>query len=413
MRLLKTNVLLRFVNSYIVDSPQPANLSYLWNFGSLLATCLVLQILTGCFLAMHYVPNVDLAFNSVEHIMRDVDNGYILRYTHANVASFFFIFVYAHIGRGLWYGSYRSPRVLLWSIGVIILVLMMAIAFLGYLYSPKWLNNDNMIILNTLFPNAIINNFNKDKKINPVYVFDDLHTQFTKDLIKNKTSGISGIYMILNKLTLDYYIGSASTNKIYSRFANHMLYFSGSKVVKHAVQKYGISNFAFILLEIFPKTVDQQTNKELLDLEDFYLKSLLPNYNILTEAGNSFGYKHTEITRIKMKSSYSAERRLKIGLLNKDKNLSDSTIEKMRISALQRKPYNYSCLRSAAEEGLLNMKKKSKALSVFNLDGTLYGKYSSITEAAKDLNCGVKTINRSLKTEKKLLKRQWKIKLEN
>lgn len=410
MRLLKTNVLLRFVNSYIVDSPQPANLSYLWNFGSLLATCLVLQILTGCFLAMHYVPNVDLAFNSVEHIMRDVDNGYILRYTHANVASFFFIFVYAHIGRGLWYGSYRSPRVLLWSIGVIILVLMMAIAFLGYLYSPKWLNNDNMIVLNTLFPNAIINNFNKDKKINPVYVFEDLHTQFTKDLIKNKTSGISGIYMILNKLTLDYYIGSASTNKIYSRFVNHMLYFSGSKVVKHAVQKYGISNFAFILLEIFPKTVDQQTNKELLDLEDFYLKSLLPNYNILTEAGNSFGYKHTEITRIKMKSSYSVERRLKIGLLNKDKNLSDSTIEKMRISALQRKPYNYSC---AAEEGLLNMKKKSKALSVLNLDGTLYGKYSSITEAAKDLNCGVKTINRSLKTEKKLLKRQWKIKLEN
>jgi len=71
---------------------------------------------------MHYVPNVDLAFNSVEHIMRDVDNGYILRYTHANVASFFFIFVYAHIGRGLWYGSYRSPRVLVWSIGVIILV---------------------------------------------------------------------------------------------------------------------------------------------------------------------------------------------------------------------------------------------------------------------------------------------------
>jgi len=73
-------------------------------------------------------------------IMRDVDNGYILRYTHANVASFFFIFVYAHIGRGLWYGSYRAPRILLWSIGVIILVLMMAIGFLGYVYSPKWFN---------------------------------------------------------------------------------------------------------------------------------------------------------------------------------------------------------------------------------------------------------------------------------
>jgi len=126
MRLLKKNVLLRILNSYLVDSPQPTNISYLWNFGSLLAICLIIQILTGAFLAMHYTPNVDFAFNSVEHIMRDVNNGWLIRYTHANVASFFFIFVYAHIGRGLYYGSYLSPRVLVWSIGVIILVLMMA-----------------------------------------------------------------------------------------------------------------------------------------------------------------------------------------------------------------------------------------------------------------------------------------------
>jgi quinol-cytochrome oxidoreductase complex cytochrome b subunit len=126
MRLLKKQVLLRFINSYIVDSPQPANISYLWNFGSLLATCLGLQILTGIFLAMHYIPNVDLAFASVEHIMRDVNNGWAVRYTHANVASFFFIFVYAHIARGLYYGSYKSPRVLVWAIGVIILVISLS-----------------------------------------------------------------------------------------------------------------------------------------------------------------------------------------------------------------------------------------------------------------------------------------------
>nr|YP_009649301.1 apocytochrome b [Rhizopogon salebrosus]QDA23217.1 apocytochrome b [Rhizopogon salebrosus] len=132
MRLLKSHSLLRLVNSYVVDSPQPANISYLWNFGSLLATCLVIQILTGCFLAMHYQSHVDFAFNSVEHIMRDVNNGWVVRYTHANVASFFFIFVYGHIGRNLYYGSYKSPRILVWSIGVIILILMMAIAFLGY-----------------------------------------------------------------------------------------------------------------------------------------------------------------------------------------------------------------------------------------------------------------------------------------
>ena len=132
MRLLKKQVLLRLVNSYIVDSPQPANISYLWNFGSLLGVCLILQILTGIFLAMHYVPNIDLAFASVDHIMRDVNNGWAVRFTHSNVASFFFIFVYAHIGRGLYYSSYKSPRVLVWIIGVIILVAMMATAFLGY-----------------------------------------------------------------------------------------------------------------------------------------------------------------------------------------------------------------------------------------------------------------------------------------
>ncbi|TIA94541.1 hypothetical protein E3P88_04176 [Wallemia ichthyophaga] len=104
----------------------------MWNFGSLLATCLGLQLVTGIILAMHYTPNVDLAFISVEHIMRDVNYGWLLRYMHANGASFFFIFVYLHIGRGLYYGSYRAPRTLTWSIGVIIFILMMATAFLGY-----------------------------------------------------------------------------------------------------------------------------------------------------------------------------------------------------------------------------------------------------------------------------------------
>ena len=132
MRLLKNNVLLRLMNSYVVDSAEPASISYLWNFGSLLGICLIIQILTGCFLAMHYTAHVDFAFNSVEHIMRDVNNGWIIRYVHANVASFFFIFVYSHVARGLYYSSYKNPRVLLWSIGVIILILMMAIAFLGY-----------------------------------------------------------------------------------------------------------------------------------------------------------------------------------------------------------------------------------------------------------------------------------------
>lgn len=132
MRILKSNPLLGLLNSYLIDAPQPANISYLWNFGSLLGLCLVIQIVTGVTLAMHYTPNVDLAFISVEHIIRDVNYGWFIRYLHANTASFFFIFLYAHVGRGLYYGSYRWPRSLPWIIGVIILVLTMATAFLGY-----------------------------------------------------------------------------------------------------------------------------------------------------------------------------------------------------------------------------------------------------------------------------------------
>nr|WBU10888.1 apocytochrome b [Malassezia psittaci] len=132
MRILKSNPILGLLNSYLVDNPEPANISYMWNFGSLLGMCLVIQILTGIFLAMHYCPNVDLAFASVEHIMRDVNYGWAIRYVHANTASFFFLFMYFHVGRGLYFGSYKSPRVLPWSIGVIIMVLTMATAFLGY-----------------------------------------------------------------------------------------------------------------------------------------------------------------------------------------------------------------------------------------------------------------------------------------
>lgn len=132
MRIFKSHPLLKIVNSYIIDSPQPSNLSYLWNFGSLLALCLGIQIITGVTLAMHYTPSVDEAFNSVEHIMRDVNNGWLIRYLHSNTASAFFFLVYLHIGRGLYYGSYKAPRTLTWAIGTIILVAMMATAFLGY-----------------------------------------------------------------------------------------------------------------------------------------------------------------------------------------------------------------------------------------------------------------------------------------
>ena len=126
------NYLLAILNSHIIDYPTPINLTYAWSFGSTAGICLVIQILTGVFLAMHYTPHIDLAFSSVEHIMRDVNNGWLMRYMHANGASMFFIVVYSHIFRGLYYGSYMHPREHLWCSGVLIFILMMATAFMGY-----------------------------------------------------------------------------------------------------------------------------------------------------------------------------------------------------------------------------------------------------------------------------------------
>lgn len=132
MRLLKKHPILSIVNGMLVDLPAPSNLSYWWGFGSLLGLVLIIQLGSGIFLAMHYTAHVDLAFSSVEHIMRDVNYGWLLRYIHANGASMFFVLVYLHIGRGLYYGSYTKPRELVWGVGVIILVVMMATAFIGY-----------------------------------------------------------------------------------------------------------------------------------------------------------------------------------------------------------------------------------------------------------------------------------------
>ena len=124
--------ILSFIDSHIIDYPTPINLNYMWSFGSTAGICLVIQIITGIFLAMHYTPHIDYAFLSVEHIMTDVKNGWLIRYIHANGASMFFIVVYCHIFRGLYYGSYMYPRGRLWASGVIIFLLMMATAFMGY-----------------------------------------------------------------------------------------------------------------------------------------------------------------------------------------------------------------------------------------------------------------------------------------
>ncbi len=121
-----------FMNKELVDYPAPRNLNYWWNMGSLAGIVLVIMIVTGIMLSMQYTAHVDYAFDSVERIMRDVNYGWMLRYVHMNGGSFFFIVVYIHLFRGLYYGSYKAPREVLWIIGVLILIAMMATAFMGY-----------------------------------------------------------------------------------------------------------------------------------------------------------------------------------------------------------------------------------------------------------------------------------------
>lgn len=124
--------IMRFMQDHMSSFPTPRNLNYLWTFGGILTFCLVTQIVTGIILAMHYTPHVDLAFESVQHIKRNVNWGWMIQPIHAVGASMFFIAVYIHIFRGLYYGSYKAPREILWMLGVVILLLMMATAFMGY-----------------------------------------------------------------------------------------------------------------------------------------------------------------------------------------------------------------------------------------------------------------------------------------
>nr|ALO20689.1 cytochrome b [Tiaropsis multicirrata] len=130
MRIRKENPIISPINSMLIDLPSPSNISYLWNFGSLLGICLGIQILTGIFLAMHYSADVSIAFSSVTHILEDVNYGFLLKYLHANGASAFFICVFIHIARGLYYGSYLRAH--LWFSGIALFLIMMLTAFIGY-----------------------------------------------------------------------------------------------------------------------------------------------------------------------------------------------------------------------------------------------------------------------------------------
>ncbi len=143
--------IIRMANDTALDFPTPKNLNYWWTFGGILAVCLVIQIASGVVLAMHYVPNAGLAFDSVEHIMRDVKHGWMIRFIHANGASMFFLAVYIHMARGLYYGSYKAPREVLWILGCVIYLLMMATAFMGYVLPWGQMSYYGAVVITNLF----------------------------------------------------------------------------------------------------------------------------------------------------------------------------------------------------------------------------------------------------------------------
>jgi group I intron endonuclease len=354
---------------------------------------------------MHYTPNIDLAFISVEHIMRDVNYGWMIRYLHANTASFFFLFVYLHVGRGLYYGVYKAPRALAWCIGVIILILMMATAFLGIEETClKWLNNDLecLVMTSNLIISPKLKSVLDNNKIKPVMVFEELNKEEVKENLRSETRKKSGIYGIFNLTTNDFYIGSAVSNRFYSRFYKHLLKGLGNKNIAIDLNKYGIESFAFVILEYFPKEVTKKNNPELMALETYWIKTYLPSYNILLEAGNSLGYTHSEEIKQKMRDIYSDERKEQVSLLNKGKSLSDSVKAQLRQHALNR------------SEELKNKFKYSslKPVTVYNQDGTIYMKFPGITFMAKHFGCDRKTINKAINTNK-LFKKQWYVKLDN
>lgn len=450
MTIRKSNPYLALVNSYLIDSPQPSSINYWWNLGSLLGLCLVIQLASGIFLAMHYSSNIELAFNSVEHIMRDVNAGWLIRYIHANGASFFFICMYLHIGKALYYGSYKSPRVLVWTVGVIIFILTMATAFMGYeknnspksfSYKPfyarqrrvppcsgasSFISSKRFYSIKSkpldIIPDVKLSNYTPKDITNEIDIFNEigiepidwwsnLNKLEVRSNINIHLKNKSGIYIIINKITRNYYVGSASTNRLYTRFCNHLLNYHGSKLIKKSVIKYGLNNFIFAILEYYPYKITKLNNKDLLALETSYISLLIPGYNILTEAGNSFGYKHSEENLLKMKLAFTEERRELLRQLQHSRKNKWSDESKLKLRnmpdlwsgrytppkqsfggniALNR-PSNY-----LSKDRRINISKKVSLKIQLRLNNEYLCEIIGVNKTSHLLCCSYKTIQRAL-----------------
>lgn len=414
MRILKSHPILSIVNGILIDLPAPSNINYLWGFGSLLGLCLIIQILSGIFVSMHYTGNVDLAFISVEHIMRDVNYGWLIRYIHANGASMFFICVFMHIGRGIYHGSYTAPREMVWGVGVVLLIVMMATAFIGLRFGRKWYNfmsnlidenrkgftegeksNDDMFYPDLSYEGGTNPDFVKRAIVEKIFksaqkVYKDLHLVETQLKIRNENTRKAGIYILFNILNNKFYVGSAITNRIFTHFRNHCFHGTGSPVTKRAVNHHGSENFYFIIYEYFPGIVLKDNlrteNLKLLARESAVINELQPDYNIFKVAGNSEGYMHTEETKGKIRQNYREELRADL-----NKTLS---------------PENFKKLSDAKIKYLLDNPEKrdlfsvlaSRPIALHNLKtGELINTFPGIRVLCKYLGCCNKTLNKALK----------------
>ena len=260
---------LKVLYNHLVVYPTPANLNYMWSFGSMAGVVLGAQLVTGILLACHYTAHVDYAFYSVVRIMTEVPSGFILRYAHANGASLFFIVVYLHVFRGIYFSSGNQPRELVWITGVIILLLMIGTAFIGYLDSQT----QKLYIINSSSHFIFSFSFIPFKSLK---TYDTLHLQETQLKIASENRNKSCIYMLFNKKNGKFYIGSASSNRIYVRFRNHCFHDSiGSPVLRRAIKKYGLESFSFHVLEYYPGFVHKENFKKahlgLLARETFFI----------------------------------------------------------------------------------------------------------------------------------------------
>ena len=278
--------------------------------------------------------------------MRDVNYGWLLRYIHANVASFFFIFVYAHIGRGLYYGSYKAPRTLTWSVGVIMLVLIMGIAFLG-LYSLTYLSTNpfsaELDSVHTLMTSIVpcspaLKSILDKHNLKPLLIFEDLLALDIRQRVSLAVRNMAGVYAIVNLVNGKIYVGSGILNRMYYRFCCHLFYFTGSKIVAAAVAKYGLGNFAFLVLESVPGPITADNKEVLLQCEDRYIQLLSPSYNVAPQASNTFGVKHTDETKARMRDAFTPERRLQVGDINRGREYTYEERERIRQQALTRPP---------------------------------------------------------------------------